>query len=127
MQVISSAISEQSTLLVDQEAVRNGRSASEPWKFYDLGHGYCTYDFFEQCPHRMACAKCSFYAPKNSSKSQLLEGKSNLLRLRQEIPVSEEELAAINDGVDAVDRLLKLLADVATPAGPTPRQLNQAR
>jgi integrase len=114
-------------LLVDQEAVRNGRSASEPWKFYDLGQGYCTYDFFEQCPHRMACAKCSFYAPKNSSKSQLLEGNSNLLRLRQEIPVSEEELAAINDGVDAVDRLLKLLADVATPAGPTPRQLNQTR
>jgi hypothetical protein len=24
---------------------------------YDLRHGYCTYDFFEQCPDRMACAK----------------------------------------------------------------------
>jgi integrase len=47
-------------VLVDQEVVRNGRAATEPWKFYDLGHGYCTYDFFEQCPHRMACAKCDF-------------------------------------------------------------------
>ena len=65
--------------------------------------------------------------PKNSSKSQLLEGKSNLLRLSQEIPLSNQEVAEINDGVDAVDRLLKLPADVATPAGPTPRQLNQAR
>jgi hypothetical protein len=38
-------------VLVDQDAVRSGRAATEPWKFYDLGHGYCTYDFFEQCQH----------------------------------------------------------------------------
>ena len=110
-------------VLIDQEAVRNGRAAAEPWKFYDLGHGYCTYDFFEQCPHRMACAKCTFYMPKNSSQSQLLEGKSNLLRLRQEIPLSEAELEAVDDGVEAMNRLLDRLADVATPGGPTPRQL----
>ena len=29
-----------------------------------LGHGYCTSTFFEQCPHRMACARCDFYTPK---------------------------------------------------------------
>jgi len=34
-------------VLVDQEVVRSGRAANEPWKFYDLGHGYCTYDFFD--------------------------------------------------------------------------------
>jgi integrase len=45
-------------VLIDQEAVRSGLAVKgEPWKFYDLGHGYCAYDFFEQCPHRMACAK----------------------------------------------------------------------
>ena len=27
-------------VLIDQEAVKSG----EPWKFYDLGHGYCSYD-----------------------------------------------------------------------------------
>jgi len=53
-------------VLIDQEAVKSGVAAREPWKFYDLGHGYCSYDFFEQCPHRMACAKCSFYLPKDS-------------------------------------------------------------
>jgi putative transposase len=39
--------------------------------------------FFEQCPHRMACAKCDFYTytPKNSSKAQLLEAKDNLQRM----------------------------------------------
>ena len=64
-------------------------ASSEPWKFYDLGHGYCTYDFFEQCPHRMACAKCDFYMPKDSTAALLLEGKEHLLRLLQEIPLGE--------------------------------------
>src|ERR1700730_2984048 len=59
------------------------------------GHGYCTYDFFDQCPHRMACAKCSFYMPKGSTRAALLEGKNNLLRSRQEIPLSDAELAAM--------------------------------
>jgi hypothetical protein len=71
----------------------------------------------------MACAKCSFYVPKNSSKSQLVEGKDNLLRLRQEIPLSEEEVDAVDDGVVAMEKLLKSLVDVPTPSGKTPRQL----
>jgi hypothetical protein len=110
-------------VLIDREVVMSGKAAEEPWKFYDLGHGYCAYDFFDQCPHRMACAKCGFYIAKDSSRAQLLEGKANLLRIRQEIPLNEAELAAVDDGVDALQRLLDQLADVATPAGPTPRQL----
>jgi len=112
-------------VLVDQELVRNGRAAHEPWKFYDLGHGYCTYDFFDQCPHRMACAKCSFYLPKDSTKAQLLEAKANLLRLRQDIPLADAELSAVEDGLTAYEQLLAKLADVPTPAGPTPRQLGR--
>ena len=110
-------------VLIDREVVLNGKAALELWKFYDLGHGYCTYDFFDQCPHRMACAKCSFYAAKGSSGAQLLEGKENLLRMRQEIPLSEAELAAVDDGLAALEKLLDQLADIATPAGPTARQL----
>jgi hypothetical protein len=53
----------------------------------------------------------------------LLEGKENLLRMRQEIPLNEAELAAVDDGLAALEKLLDQLADVATPAGPTPRQL----
>jgi hypothetical protein len=71
----------------------------------------------------MACAKCSFYMPKSSSKSQLLEGKSNLLRLRQEIPLSEEEVAAVDEGITAMEKLMESLVDVPTPAGPTPHEL----
>ena len=87
------------------------------------GHGYCTYDFFDQCPHRMACAKCAFYRPKASSEAQLVESKANLLRLQQAIPLRDEELAAVEDGISATERLLTRLIDVPTPAGPTPRQL----
>jgi integrase len=111
-------------VLVDQEVVRSARALNEPWKFYDLGHGYCTYDFFDQCPHRMACAKCSFYWPKHSSQAQLLEGKANLLQLRQEIPLTDVEAAAVDDGLMAYQSLLEKLADVPTPSGQTPRELN---
>lgn len=75
------------------------------WKYYDLGHGYCTCDFFDQCQHRMACAKCSFYRPKSSAAALILKGKTNLLRKSQEIPLLEGELAAVDDGVGAPDKL----------------------
>jgi integrase len=111
-------------VLIDQDAVKSAAAAEgAPWRFYDLGHGYCTYDFFDQCPHRMACAKCAFYEPKGSSRAQLLEGQANLLRLKQEIPLTDEERAAVEDGLAALERLCARLADVPTPAGPTPSQL----
>ncbi|RXH58153.1 site-specific recombinase, phage integrase family [Granulicella sibirica] len=50
-------------VLIDRDAVRRGSSPDEPWKLYDLGHGYCSYDFFDQGLHRMACARCDFYVP----------------------------------------------------------------
>jgi len=71
----------------------------------------------------MACAKCSFYIPKGSSLEQILEGKANLLRMKQELSLTEEEVAAVNDGLAALDALQQKLVDVPTPAGPTPRQL----
>jgi hypothetical protein len=110
-------------VLIDREKVRAGVGAQEAWKSYDLVRGYCTYDFFGQCPHRMACAKCSFYLPKDSTKVLLIEAKTNLLRLRQDIPLGEAELSAVEDGLTAYEQLLAKLADVPTPAGPTPRQL----
>jgi len=111
-------------VLIDQDAIKSGAAAAgSPWRFYDLGHGYCLYEFFDQCPHRMACAKCSFYQPKGSSQAQLLEGKVNLLRMLQEVPLSEEERAAVEDGIEAMEKLYQQLADLPTPAGPTPNQL----
>lgn len=103
-------------VLIDQQAIQSGAAAKgEPWKYYDLGHGFCTYDFFDQCAHRMACAKCSFYRPKESAATQLIEGKSNLLRMLQEIPLLDDERAAVEDGLSAMDTLLQRLAHIPTP------------
>ncbi|MGK2880000.1 MAG: tyrosine-type recombinase/integrase [Mycobacterium sp.] len=111
-------------VLLDRDAVTSGAAASgEPWQHYDLGHGWCTYTFFEQCPHRMACARCDFYTPKGSIKAQLLEAKDNLQRMRVTIPLTEDERAAVDDGHAAVTALLDRLAHIPTPAGPTPHEL----
>ncbi|MFF5210533.1 hypothetical protein [Streptosporangium sp. NPDC000396] len=72
----------------------------------------------------MACAKCDFYTPKDSSRALLLEAKDNLQRILAAVPLTDDEHAAVDDGQAALDRLLGQLADVATPAGPTPRQIN---
>ncbi len=114
-------------VLVDHEAVRNGAAATgQPYLYYDLGHGYCTYDFYAQCPHRMACARCSFYVPKGSSSAQLLEGKANLARLREEIPLTDEEAAAVDEGISLHERLLEKLSDIPTPDGTKPRAFDGA-
>jgi hypothetical protein len=64
----------------------------------------------------MACAKCDFYMPKESTAAPLLEGKTHLLRLLQAIPLGEAEKAA-------VEILLSKLADVPSPAGSMPHQI----
>ncbi|MET9888110.1 hypothetical protein ABZZ20_34320 [Streptomyces sp. NPDC006430] len=111
-------------VLVDRDAVTSGAAAAgEPWQYYDLGHGHCTYTFFEQCQHRMACARCDFYTPKDSSKGQLLEAKENLQKMLASIPLTDDERAAVDDGQAALDQLLERLTDIPTPVGPTPRQI----
>jgi integrase len=114
-------------VLLDREAIETGAAAAgRPWQFFDLGHGHCTYSFFEQCRHRMACARCDFYVPKASTAGQLLEARGNLQRMLCEIPLTDDERAAVEDGAMAIENLLNRLADVPTPAGPTPRQLMAA-
>lgn len=45
--------------------------------------------------------------------------------MRQEIPLTDAEAAAVDDGAPALESLLKRLADVPTPAGLTPLQLSE--
>jgi len=111
-------------VLLDRDAITSGAAATgQPWQHYDLGHGWCSYTFFEQCQHRMACARCDFYTPKDSTKAQLLEASANLQRMLATIPLTDDERVAVDDGHTAVTALLDRLADVPTPAGPTPREL----
>ena len=111
-------------VLIDQDSIRTGAAAAgAPWRYYDLGHGLCTYEFFDQCPHRMACARCDFYVPKASSLCQLIEAKDSLLRLQREIALTEEECAAADGDLKVVDQLMAKLGDQPTPSGQTPLQL----
>jgi len=111
-------------VLLDQAAVMNGAAArGEVWKYYDLGHGYCTNTFWAECKHRMACARCPFYRPKQSTMEQLVEGKANLVRMLEFVKLTQDERLLVTEGVDLHRALIDRLADVPTPAGPTPREL----
>jgi hypothetical protein len=59
---------------------------------------YCSYTFFEQCPHRTVCAHCDFYTPKGSSQAQLLEARDNLQHMLVFIPLTGDECATVEDG-----------------------------
>lgn len=108
-------------VLIDQQAIVQGQAAQGvPWRYYDLGHGWRSYEFFDQCPHRMACARCDFYVPKASERGRWLETREGLLKMLQEIPLSEEERAAVDGDVQALDRLLERLATVPTHSGSLP-------
>ncbi len=82
-------------VLIDRVSVQTGAAANgTPWQYFDLGHGYCTYNFFEQCPHRMAC---DFYLPEASTRAQLLEAKTSLQRMMLTIPLTDDERAAVDE------------------------------
>ncbi len=104
-------------VLVDRDAITSGAAADgSPWRYYDLGHGWCSYEFFDQCPHRMACARCDFYVPNASERGRWLETREGLLKMLQEIPLSDEERAAVDGDVEALNRLLERLKEVPTPS-----------
>jgi integrase len=112
-------------VLLDQEAVMSGAaSTGEVWKYYDLGHGWCTNPFWASCAHRMACARCPFYRPKTRTMEQLVEGKANLVRMLEFVQLTEDEKLLVTEGIELHQALIEKLVDVPTPAGPTPRELD---
>jgi hypothetical protein len=54
---------------------------------------------------------------------QLVEGKANLVRMLEFVKLTEDERLLVTEGVDLHQALIDRLADVPTPAGPTPREL----
>jgi integrase len=115
-------------VLLDQEAIMNGEAArGGDWKWYDLGHGYCANPFWAECAHRMACARCPYYRPKLATMEQLVEGKANLVRMLEFVQLTEDEKLLVTEGIELHQALMEKLADVPTPAGPTPRELEASR
>ncbi|MFB4273413.1 tyrosine-type recombinase/integrase [Nonomuraea sp. GTA35] len=111
-------------VLIDRDSILTGAAATgQPWKYYDLGEGYCTYGFFAKCPHRLACARCPFYLPKQSHAGQLLAVKDGIEGMLEQLDLTDDEREALEGDRDAVTALAERLAAIPTPAGPTPRQL----
>ncbi len=111
-------------VLLDQDAVVSGAAArGECWKYYDLGHGFCTNPFWAECVHRLACARCPYYRPKTTTMEQLVEGKANLVRMLEFVKLSEDEQLLVTEGIELHQDLIEKLADMPTPAGPTPHEL----
>ena len=75
----------------------------------------------------MACAKCSFYRPKEAMKELLNEGKVNLSRMMREIKLTDEEKSAVEDGVDALNKLTDRLAGTPSPDGQMPQPVKITR
>jgi integrase len=116
-------------VLIDRETILPcaATGGEQPWKYYDLGDGYCTYDFFAKCPHRLACARCPFYLPKQSSAGQLLSVKDGVEQMLERLTLTDDERAALEGDRDVLTVLTERLAKVPTPAGPTPEQLGTDR
>lgn len=112
-------------VLIDRDQLAKPVKEGAPWLHYDLGHGWCSFEFFDRCPHRMACARCDFYIPKDSSQGQLLEAKENIHHFLKAIPATTDEQAAAEGDRAAIDRLLSRLDNEPTPSGQTPAQLRQ--
>ncbi|WP_425005590.1 tyrosine-type recombinase/integrase [Mycolicibacterium sp. S3B2] len=114
-------------VLIDRETIMTGAAADgETWKYYDLGDGYCTYDFFAKCPHRLACARCPFYLPKQSSAGQLLAVRSGVERMLEQLALTDDERSALLGDRDSLTQLAQRLSKIPTPAGPTPEELGTA-
>jgi hypothetical protein len=74
-------------------------------------------------PHRLACARCPFYLPKQSHAGQLLAVKDGIQQMLEQLELTDDERQALEGDRDAVAALANRLAEIPTPAGPTPNQL----
>ena len=115
-------------VLVDTDAINSGAAANGgAWQYYPLGNGdFCTNPFYAACPHRMACARCEFHLPAESQVATALVAKKGLQRMLLEMPLDEDERAAVEGGVEAMDALIGKRRTVRTPDGRTPAQIDAA-
>ncbi len=100
-------------VLLDRTAIESGAAGKgESYKFVHLGHGYCANPYWAQCQHRMACQRCDFYVPGDSTRAQALEANTHNQRLLEQIPVTETERKALAGDQAALKQLIE--------ASPTP-------
>ncbi len=112
---------------LDTKVITTGTAASgASWRYTEVEGGYCTNPLYDQCPHRLVCAHCGYFvSTEKVSHARRFDRDKHLLRLLQELKISAAEYEVTRNIQSAVQQLRETLADVPTPAGPTPRQLQQ--
>jgi integrase len=96
-------------VLLDRAAIETGAAAKgAAYKYVHLGHGYCANPYWSQCAHRMACQRCDFYVPGESTKALILEANAHNQRLLEQIPVTETERQALEGDQKALTKLVQL-------------------
>lgn len=114
-------------VIIDTDAIRDGSAAGgAPWKYFDLGHGLCKLSEWSSCRHRMACAKCDYFEPKDSMRIQLLEANGNLNKMLEFVALGEDERQLVEQGLTINQELLSRLQKEPTPSGQTPIELRQS-
>lgn len=109
---------------LDLEAVQTEIAAqSRAWRYAEVEAGYCTHVFYERCPHRLLCPCCDFFCSAEQLHPSLTEDKERFQLIFQALNLSTAERNMMEQKPGAKERLREQLADVPTPAGPTPRQL----
>jgi len=86
-----------------------------PATYYDLGDSYCTNPFWSSYPHRMACIGCDFNLLKDSACGLILESKASIRRYLEEVPLTPDEKAIVEQDAEKVDQALTRLN--AKPGG----------
>jgi integrase len=102
-------------VLLDVDSLTRG----EEGLFYDLGHGLCANPYWWQCPHRMACVRCSFYRPTDDA--HLIRTRAHLRRLREEVPLTEDEVQAADGDATALEQLIARNAGIPPPTAASKR------
>ncbi|WP_256853594.1 tyrosine-type recombinase/integrase [Pantoea sp. Fr+CA_20] len=92
------------SVLVDHDP--EAASLTGPATYYDLGDSYCTNPFWSSCPHRMACIGCDFNLLKDSARGLLLESKASIKRYLEEVPLTPDEKAIVEQDTEKLDRAL---------------------
>jgi integrase len=105
-------------VLLDAEALAAGEKRAV---YYDMGWALCSNPMWWQCRFRMACVKCDFCV--RGDRAVLIRSKEGIRRMREDIPLTEDEEKALDGDEEALDAFIERNADVPTPAGKTPREM----
>jgi len=96
------------SVLIDHDP--EAASLTGPATYYDLGDSYCTNPFWSSCQHRMACIGCDFNLLKDSARGLILESKASVKRYLEEVPLTADEKAIVENDAEKIDLALKRLS-----------------